>query len=101
MELKNLIILLRFYDQNKFQLFCCVNHANQIDGKFDHIKIMDPPLNNIIEYLIKITKLVIDDSLHISPDNLTILVTILNLDFSPCIIKSIIEIMIVIKIYIS
>lgn len=99
MKIKQMIILLRFYDLKKFCSFCCADHAIQFDLKTDQIKIMEPPLNEVINYLMLITQLIIEDSAREHPENSTLLITVLNLDFSPCIVKGVFTVIIVIDLY--
>ena len=97
MKMKRLIILLRYYDQQKYVLFCCSEHASQLDEKQDLKKIMNPPLSTIIENLVNISQLIIDETTGNNTENIKQLLNILILDFSPCMmIKRIIVVLLVI-----
>ena len=99
MKMKRLIILLRYYDQQKYVLFCCSEHASQLDEKQDLKKIMNPPLSTIIENLVNISQLIIDETTGNNTENIKQLLNILILDFSPCIIKRIIGVLLVIYLF--
>lgn len=92
MNMKKLLILFRYYDKNKYSSYCCSEHSSQFDLKPDQIIIMDPPLFNVIENLFNITQLLVDGTVEENMENIKLLVNVLNLDFSPCIIKGVISI---------
>jgi hypothetical protein len=91
--MKKLLILLRYYDQKKYNSYCCSEHSSQFDLKPDQIVIMDPPLHDVIENLMNITQLVVDGTVEQNMENIKLLMNVLNLDFSPCIIKGVITIL--------
>ena len=95
--MKRLIIFLRYYDQQKYVLFCCSEHASQFDEKQDLKIIINPPLSTIIENLVNISQMIIDETTVNYTENIKQLVNMLILDFSPyMMMKRIIVVLLVI-----
>ena len=94
LNMLKICMLLRFYDENRYNEYCCMNHANlfkpeKTKDKFNPI-VMSPELKYKVEYLFGIIQLYIE---KLSNEEETInLFRLLSLDLSPCLQKKIIQV---------
>ena len=101
LDISKIIFLLRFFDLNKYNEYCCEEHKKFIktnsNTNLQNMKVMNPPLNNIEEYLFKILELILDDNENEKYNFFNIpikLFYLLILDLSPCLQKNIIKLLI-------
>ena len=89
LDIPKIIILLRFYDTNRYEKYCCKKHAS-LFGCVDDNEIMKPEINSRIGKLFEIIQLYID---KVEPEKEQFnLYKILSLDLSPCLIQKVIQI---------
>ena len=88
-DFQKIINLLRFYDRNRYDKYCCKKHASLLRSN-DENEIVQPDMNSRLGKLLDIIQLYID---KVDPGKDKInLYTILALDLSPCLKKKIIQI---------
>ena len=89
LDIPKIINLLRYYDRNRFEKYCCKRHAS-LFGCNNEYEIINPEMNSRIGKLIDIIQLYID---KIDPEKEQInLYKALSLDLSSCLLKKIIQI---------
>ena len=89
LDCPKIINLLRFYDQNRYEKYCCKKHASLFEY-IDEDEIIHPELNSRIGKLYDIIQLYIDKK---EPEKEDInLYKILSLDLSSCLKKKVIQI---------
>ena len=100
LNIKKICILLRFYDENRYNEHCCKRHANIIKLKTNeetnniNIKnIMNPEMNKKTEKLFEIIQLYIN-KLEENDEDTVNLYKLLLLDLSPCLQLKIIQVFI-------
>ena len=95
LNMSKICILLRFYDKNRYNKFCCSfhsnffksnNNSNDIKNK---IEVMNPEMNDQIGKLFQIIQIYIDK--FESNEEEVNLFKLLSLDLSPCLQKKIVE----------
>ena len=95
-NMRKICMLLRFYDDKRYNEYCCMNHANLFKPKDDkekyNPKVMNPELSTKIEKFIDIIKIYIDKKLYKEEEDVINLYKLLSLDLSPCLQKKIIQI---------
>jgi len=94
LNIAKICLLLRFYDEKRYDEYCCSNHAKMFSKgksteKDDKIKIMNPEMNIKVDKLfdtiqIYINKLETDETIN--------LYKFLSLDISPCLQNKIIQV---------
>jgi len=95
-NIRKICLLLRLFDQNRYNKYCCKNHAevfqnnnNEENNNFD-LEIMQPEMHEIIDDLFKILQIYVDKFCY---EKQTInLFQLLSLDLSPCLQKKIFQI---------
>ena len=114
LNIQKICYLIRFYDQKRYEEYCCSNHAslfsktkNEKDKNIiinKNLKIMKPDINVKVEYFFNIIQLFLDKiikyNINNNINNLNIndsekeinIYQLLSLDLSPCIQKKIIQI---------
>ena len=92
LNMSKICLLLRYYDEKKYNEFCCSYHATLFmpNNKSDNnLQIMNPEMNDKIGKLFEIIQLYID---KLDPNEEEVnLFKLLSLDLSPCLQKKIIE----------
>ena len=101
LNISKICLLLRFYDEKKYEEYCCRRHADLFKVQFDkkntnnninekaELKVMHPEMNEKIGKLFDIIQLYLD---KLNKDKDTVnLFKLLSLDLSPCLQKKIIE----------
>ena len=102
LNISKICLLLRFYDEKKYEEYCCRRHADLFNVQFDEkknnnntikedveLKVMKPEMNEKVGKLFDIIQLYID---KLNKDKDTVnLFKLLSLDLSPCLQKKIIE----------
>ena len=93
LNISKLCMLIRFYDQNRYKEYCCMNHANLFKPKDSKEKykppVMDPEMNSRVHKLFSIIQLYIE---KLSDGEEAVnLYKLLSLDLSPCLQKKIIQ----------
>ena len=103
LNISKICLLLRFYDEKKYEEYCCRRHADLFNVQFNEknnnncstfkeeteLKVMRPEMNEKIGKLFDIIQLYID-KLNRDKDTVN-LFKLLSLDLSPCLQKKIIE----------
>ena len=102
LNIYKICLLLRFYDEKKYEEYCCKRHADLFKVKFDkendsdvinintEMKVMNPEMNEKVGKLFDTIQLYID---KFNKDKDTVnLFKLLSLDLSPCLQKQIIEV---------
>ena len=88
-DFQKIINLLRFYDRNRYNKYCCKKHASLLRSN-DENEIVQPDMNSRLGKLLDIIQLYVD---KVDPEKDKInLYSILALDLSPCLKKKIIQI---------
>ena len=93
LNMSKICIILRFYDENRYNEYCCSFHSNifKSDNNIinNNIEVMNPEMNERIGKLFDIIQLYIDklDSIEEEVN----LFKLLSLDLSPCLQKKIIK----------
>ena len=94
-NIKKICLLLRLFDENRYNEYCCKKHAeifndfNDEENNFD-MNIMDPEMNVRLDELFKVIQIYVDKFCNEIP---TIsLFQLLYLDLSPCLQKKIINV---------
>ena len=94
-NIRKISLLLRLFDENRYNEYCCKNHAeffkdnNNEENKND-MKIMEPEMSARIDDLFKIIQIYID---KFCDKELTIsLFQLLSFDLSPCLQKKIVQV---------
>ena len=94
LNITKLCMLLRFYDSNRYNEYCCTNHANLFkpkDSKEKYSpKVMYPEMNGKVKNIFEIIRLYIDE-LRDGEETVN-LYKLLSLDLSPCLQKKIIQV---------
>ena len=93
LNMTKICVLLRFYDENRYEEFCCLKHANLFKSDKDinyKPKIMNPEMNTKIEKVFNIIQLYIEKFYQEEETNN--LFKLLSLDLSPCLQKKIIQV---------
>ena len=88
-DFQKIINLLRFYDRNRYDKYCCKKHASLLRSN-DENEIIQPDMNSRLGKLLDIIQIYID-KVDQEKDKIN-LYTILALDLSPCLKKKIIQI---------
>ena len=95
LNISKICLLIRFYDENRYNEYCCSYHANLFrpnntnNNQKSIITVMNPEMNEKIGKLFDIIQLYID---KFDPDEEEVnLFKLLSLDLSPCIQKKIIK----------
>ena len=93
LNMSKLYMLLRFYDANRYNEYCCTNHANlfkpqDLKEKYNP-KVMYPEVNSKVKNIFEIIKLHIDKLTD--GEETAKLYKMLSLDISPCMQKKIIQ----------
>ena len=86
LNITKFILILRYYDRNRYQEFCCKNHAEIFDNDE---KIMNPEFDVLLGDLFNIILLFIN-KLYDEEENAN-LFKLLSMDLSPCMQKKIID----------
>ena len=93
LNMSKLYMLLRFYDANRYNEYCCANHANlfkpQDTKEKYNPKVMYPEVNSKVKNIFEIIKLHIDKLTD--GEETAKLYKMLSLDISPCMQKKIIQ----------
>ena len=95
LNMSKICLLLRFYDENRYNEYCCSSHSklfklnNSSDNNKDDIKVMNPEMVKKIEKLFDIIQLYMD-KIDTSDEDVN-LFKLLSLDLSPCLQKKIIK----------
>ena len=91
LNMSKICLLLRFYDKDRYNKYCCKKHANLFklsDDDNDIINVMDPDMNIKVGKLFETIQLYVN---NLSNESDTInLFKLLSLDLSPCLQKKII-----------
>ena len=90
LDIPKIINLLRFYDKDRYQKFCCKKHGSILKCKNEN-DIMQPELNSRVGKLYDIIQLYLD-KIESEKDHNIILYSILSLDLSSCLKKKIVQI---------
>ena len=94
LNMSKICLLLRFYDKDRYNKYCCKKHANLFklsDDDNDIINVMDPDMNIKVGKLFETIQLYVN---NLSNESDTInLFKLLSLDLSPCLQKKIILIL--------
>ena len=90
LDIPKIINLLRFYDKDRYQKFCCKKHGSILKCKNEN-DIMQPELNSRLGKLFDIIQLYLDKIESEKEQNI-ILYSILSLDLSSCLKKKIVQI---------
>ena len=94
-NIKNIVLLLRLFDEKKYNEYCCKRHANFFkdnnDGEENYdLPIMKPEMNERLDELFKIIQIYIN---KLCGEEQTVnLLRLLSLDLSPCLQKKIVQI---------
>ena len=101
LNISKICLLLRFYDEKKYEEYCCKRHADLFNVKFennignnnisakDELKIMNPEMNEKIDKLFDIIILYFNK--FYKEKEIVNLYKLLSLDLSPCLQKKIIQ----------
>ena len=94
LNMSKICLLLRFYDKNRYNQFCCSFHSNFFKSNNNtdiknNIEVMNPEMNDKIGKLFKIIQIYID-KLDSNEEEVN-LFQLLSLDLSPCLQKKIVE----------
>ena len=97
LNISKICLLLRFYDEKRYDEYCCSEHAkifSKIKGieKEDTIKIMNPEMSDKVDKLFDTIQIYID---KLETDETINLYKLLSLDLSPCLQKKIIQVYVV------
>ena len=90
LNMSKICLLLRFYDQDRYNKYCCQKHANlfKLSNEDDIQNIMNPDMNTKVGKLFETIQLYVN-KLSNEPDTIN-LFKLLSLDLSPCLQKKII-----------
>ena len=91
LNISKICLLLRFYDKDRYNKYCCKKHANLFKLSEEDIinNIMDPDMNTKVEKLFETIQLYVN---ILSNESDTVnLFKLLSLDLSPCLQKKIIK----------
>lgn len=94
LDMSKLCLFLRFYDQSRYNEYCCVYHANLFqpndkDSKFAP-SVMNPELNKRVEKIFGIIEIYMEKLCE--ENEAVILYKFLSLDLSPCLQKKLINV---------
>ena len=89
LSIPKIINLLRFYDRNRYEKYCCKKHASLFGSK-DENEIMKPEMNSRVGKLFDVIQLFVDN-IELEKGQIN-LYEILSLDLSSCLKKKIIQI---------
>ena len=97
LNISKICLLLRFYDEKRYNEYCCQEHAqifskskNNLNTKDDKIKIMNPEMGKKVDKLFDTIQIYIN---KLDSDKETInLYKLLSLDISPCLQRKIIQV---------
>ena len=93
LNINKICMLLRFYDESRYNEFCCLRHADLFRSKDSKgkyaLKIMYPEMNSKLHNLFGIIQLYIEK--HSNDEEKNNLYKLLCLDLSPCLQKKIIK----------
>ena len=97
LNISKICLLLRFYDEKKYEEYCCKRHHDLFQIKSDknnnekicELKIMNPEMNYKIDKLFDIIQLYIKE--YYKEKEIVNLYKLLSLDLSPCLQKKIIQ----------
>ena len=93
-DIKKICLLLRLFDENRYNEYCCKKHAeifkdnNDEDNNYD-INIMEPEMDTRLNELFKIIQIYVDK--FCDEEQTVNLFQLLSLDLSPCLQKKIIQ----------
>ena len=90
LNISKICLLLRFYDKDRYNKYCCKNHANlfKLSDDDNIINVMNPDMNSKVGKLFETIQFYVD---YLSNESDTIyLFKLLTLDLSPCLQKKII-----------
>ena len=98
LNISKICLLLRFYDEKKYEEYCCKRHSDLFDVKFDNdsinnnnkLKVMNPEMNFKVEKLFDIIELYIKQ--FYKEKEIVNLYKLLSLDLSPCLQKKILQV---------
>ena len=98
LNISKICLLLRFYDEKRYDEYCCIEHAklfeklknNQLSLDKEDIRVMNPQMGDKINKLFDIIQIYID-KLEIDDESINIY-KLLILDISPCLQKEIIQV---------
>ena len=95
LNMKKICLFLRYYDENRYNEYCCLNHANLFkpkDNKEEYNPcIMKPEMNKKVEKLFVIIQFYIEKICD-DEEEIIYLYKFLCLDLSPCLQKKIIQV---------
>ena len=103
LNISKICLLLRFYDEKRYEEYCCKRHADLFNAKLDNkqennvkvenpLKVMNPEMNYKIDKLFDIIQLYINN--FNKEKEIVNLYKLLSLDLSPCLQKKIIQVFI-------
>ena len=92
LNISKICLLLRFYDEKRYDEYCCKEHAkmfSKVKGADDTIKVMNPEMSDKVDKLFDTIQIYIN---KLDTDKTINLYKLLSLDLSPCLQKKITQV---------